>query len=89
MINDNAARLTLRTVNNCMKKSKRKISAGSLSNDHGDGDGNENGRKAFLIGLDWQTEDVNTRQQFSFSFPELRYNPLEFNPRKNRYYLPN
>ena len=34
-------------------------------------------------------EDVNTRQQFSFSFPELRYNPLEFNPRKNRYYSPN
>ena len=52
MINDNAARLTLRTVNNCMKKSKRKISVGSLSNDHGDGDGNENGRKAFLIGSD-------------------------------------
>ena len=44
--------------NNCMKKSKRKISVGSLSNDHGDGDGdgdgdgNENGRKAILIGID-------------------------------------
>ena len=40
--------------NNCMKKSKRKISVGSLSNDHGDGDGdgNENGRKAILIGFD-------------------------------------
>ena len=34
-------------------------------------------------------EDVNRRQQFSFYFPELRYNPLEFNPRKNRYYLSN
>ena len=34
-------------------------------------------------------QDVNARQQFSFSFPELRYSPLEFNPRKNRYYLPN
>ena len=44
----------LRTVNNCMKKGKRKISVGSLSNDHGDGDGdgNENGRKAILIGID-------------------------------------
>ena len=40
--------------NSCMKKSKRKISVGSLSNDHGDGDrdGNENGRKAILIGTD-------------------------------------
>ena len=50
MINDNAPRHTLRTVNNCMKKSERKISVGSLSNDHGDG--NENGRKAFIIGFD-------------------------------------
>ena len=24
-------------------------------------------------------EDVNTREQFSFSFPELRYIPLKFN----------
>ena len=47
MINDNAPRLTSRTVNNCMKKGKKKISVGSLSKDHGDGDGNENGRKAF------------------------------------------
>ena len=40
--------------NSCMKKSKRKISVGSLSNDHGDGDGdgNENGRNAILIGTD-------------------------------------
>ena len=56
MINDNAPRHTLRTVNNCMKKSERKISVGSLSNDHGDGDGDgdgdKNGRKAFLIGFD-------------------------------------
>ena len=27
-------------------------------------------------------EDVNTRQRLSFSFPELRYNLLEFNSRK-------
>ena len=57
MINDNAPRHTLRTVNNCIKKEqKKKISVRSLSNDHGDGDGdgdgNENGRKAFLIGFD-------------------------------------
>ena len=26
---------------------------------------------------------MNTRQQFSFSSPELRYSPLEFNSRKN------
>ena len=56
MINDNAPRHTLRTVNNCIKKEQKKISLGSLSNDHGDGDGdgngNENGRKTFLIGFD-------------------------------------
>ena len=27
-------------------------------------------------------EDENTRQQLSFSFPELRYSPLEFSPKK-------
>ena len=27
-------------------------------------------------------EDMNTRQQLSFSFPELRYSSLEFNSRK-------
>ena len=74
MINDNAPRLTLRTVNNCMKKSKRKISVGSLSNDHGDGDGdgNENGRKTFLIGLDWQNNNFTRASRFLYiSLPSL------------------
>ena len=34
-------------------------------------------------------EDVNTRQQFSFSFSELWYTHLEFNSRKIHCYLPN
>ena len=122
MINDNAPRHTLRTVNNCIKKSKKTISVGSLSNElgdgDGDGDGNENGRKAFLIGLDWQNNNCTRASRFfvsffavvarllrktscfhvlwrtwtqdnNFHFLSLKYNPLEFNPRKNRYYLPN
>ena len=32
-------------------------------------------------------EDVNTIRQ-QFSFPEIRYSPLEFNSRKIRHYLP-
>ena len=32
---------------------------------------------------------MNRRQQFSFSFPELQYSPLEFNSRKICHYLPN
>ena len=34
-------------------------------------------------------EDGNTRQQQSFSFPELWYSPLEFNSTKNCQYLAN
>ena len=34
-------------------------------------------------------EDVNTRQRPSFSFPELKYSPLEFNSRKIRQHLMN
>ena len=58
-------------------------SLGSLSND--DHDVNENGKKA--LGLYCQNnnfarasrfvEDGNTKQQLSFSFPELWYSPLE------------
>ena len=33
-------------------------------------------------------ENVNTRQQLYFSFPELRYNFLKFNSRKNCQHLP-
>ena len=32
-------------------------------------------------------EDGNTRQQLSFSFPELWYSSLEFNSEKNRQFL--
>ena len=31
-------------------------------------------------------EDVSTKQQFSFPFPELRYSPWEINSRKIRHY---
>ena len=34
-------------------------------------------------------EDVSTRQRLSFSFPELWYNPLEFNSGKNCQHLTN
>ena len=34
-------------------------------------------------------EDVNTRQQFPFSSPELQYRPLKFNSRKMLHYLLN
>ena len=56
--------------NNCMKKSKRKISVGSLSNDHGDGDGdgNENGRIAILIGIDWQNNNFTRVSRFFVYF---------------------
>ena len=39
-------------------------------------------RHAFLDISSRFAKDVNTRQQFSFSFPELRYSPLEFNSEK-------
>lgn len=32
-------------------------------------------------------EDVNTKQQFCFSFPELKYSPLEFNSSKKITFL--
>ena len=34
-------------------------------------------------------ENMNTRQQLYFSFPEFRYSLLEFNPRKNCQHLTN
>ena len=34
-------------------------------------------------------DDVNTRQRLYFSFPQLRYSPLEFNSRKSRQQLTN
>ena len=75
MINDNAPRHTLRTVNNCIKKEQKKnISVGSLSNDPGDsdGNGNENGRKAFLIGIDWQNNNFTRASRFLYiSLPSL------------------
>ena len=39
-------------------------------------------RHAFLDISSRFAKDANTRQQFSFSFPELRYSPLEFNSEK-------
>ena len=34
-------------------------------------------------------DDVNRRQRLYFSFPQLRYSPLEFNSRKSRQHLTN
>ena len=39
---------------------------GSLSNDDGDSDGNENGKKA--IGLDWQNNNFARASRFSVHF---------------------
>ena len=44
---------------------------------------------AVVARLRRQTAGVNTRQRPSFSFPELKYSPLEFNSRKIRQHLMN
>ena len=123
MINDNAPRHTLRTVNNCIKKEQKNIYICRELKQRPRRRRRQRQRERQKSNFNWYrltkqqlytcitffciflcrcctpttwnflfsriVEDVNTRQQFSFSFPELRYNPLEFNPRKNRYYLPN
>ena len=123
MINDNAPRHTLRTVNNCIKKEQKYIYICRELKQRPRRRRRQRQRERQKSIFNWFrltkkqlytcitffctflcrrctpttwnfllssiVEDVNTRQQFSFSFPELRYNPLEFNPRKNRYYLPN
>ena len=121
MINDNAPRHTLRTVNNCMKKEQKKNICRELKQRprRRRRRRQRERQKSSWFRLTKQqlctcitlfctflcrrctpttwnfifsrfVEDVNTRQQFSFSFPELRYSPLEYiNPRKIRHYLPN
>ena len=117
MINDNAPRHTLRTVNNCMKKEQKKNICRELKQRPRRRRRQRERQKSSWFRLTKQqlctcitffctflcrrctpttwnfifsrfVQDVNTGQKFSFSFPELRYSPLDFNPRKIRHYLP-